>query len=300
MSLHEQHNTLEARIAAIRQQIAAEGRKPTADETVQLNELSIERAGVYRAWQEERSRTEPSNIIAGSDVFRQSMRKRQLQCWALAIVAAVILGGMRYERYDDGQAVDAGYTAPHAQTLTDERVTNEQQALFDVLPPVTALPEGFELSDEWPLTLDDLTWEGEDGAARRHQLISWGFENAVYRYYVLPEDRLSEGVDGLYDLDVELTEYGSREQALDATEVDQAGDLATSDVSSPTVIEVDEPIGDLAIAHSEPYVTYGAKLNWVTLWVIDGPLQYCFRSIASEPGLPPALIEIAKQTVALN
>jgi hypothetical protein len=298
-SLREQHEALEAQMAAIRRRAVDESRKLTAGEAEQLNDLSVERASVYRAWQQERLRTEPSNIIAGADIFKQSARKRQWQRWALVLVAAVILGVMRYERYNDRQATGSNYTPSQAQTWATETITEEQQALFNLLPPVSALPDGFETGGEWTESLDDLAWEDNE---RRLQLIAWGFEDAVFRYYLLPDETLSTGAGGLYDLDVELVEYGSREQALEAAEYDYSEAVKVADENARTMSAVDEPIvGDLAAAISEPFVTYGVELRQVTLWIVDGPFQYKFWSISDDPAVPPpALIEIARETVALN
>lgn len=166
------------------------------------------------------------------------------------------------------------------------------------MPEDDLLPEGFNVEGEWADTIDDIVWEmSEDGtdaqiSKARLQLTGWGFEGSVYRYHTL-DDALT--VEGLYDIDIEITELGSPDHAVEMASADHTSWLSWQEDAGQ--LQVDEQIGDRTLAIHTPYHGYGARLWSVHLWVVDGPLVYQFWAITHHEGIPEHLLTLARETI---
>lgn len=283
---------LDAELAAVRQRASDPGRELSDDERARLNALSIERAAAWRALQAERAQA-GSYIVSGGEVFRQADRRRQrmrLLFVGVVVLLLVVARGQHFIGPDSTAADTVSYGGSG-----EPKFTRAEQALLELLPPDTVLPEGFSVGSTWAETASDTAdFYLEDHDAAMVRLVDWGFEATIYRWYELDERLTTAGVDGVFEITVQLTRFGSVADARAAAAYER-DDTLTIDWAAGDARElpVVEPLGNATLAVVYPEATFGIELSMIELWVVDGPLLYHYSATASEPAVPDALLALA-------
>ncbi|MGH9173927.1 MAG: hypothetical protein ACRD1H_06200 [Vicinamibacterales bacterium] len=288
MSIEERLAELEAEMAAIREAAAAEGRAISGEERERFNELSIQRAAAYRQSQQERARKSPQTIVTSEQIFRGSVGRGQGRILILVVIGlAVVFGLLRAQN----PAPDRN------RNLIGEQPVPAEPALIARMPPADLIPASLILADETGVSRESIVSAWENPEAHRQRLVEWGFTHSASRTYE-PRDGLSvEDAPDLAFLHLQLSQFGSLDQAIAAAAFQWSETIARSGPEAAREPIVVETIGDHTVACRTPFGE-GSDRRWeIMLWVVDGPFVYRYATSTDAPDVPDSLTAIATGTL---
>lgn len=205
---------------------------------------------------------------------------------------------------DDDTAADTA-TETDRQQQPDERQQPDQSeeasrdgSLLDRLPGLDVVPEGFAITNEGPLTIEQAADLHPDPEAQLQRLRDWGFRDAARR-----EFQPSSEDSPLTNLVVAVVDFGSPEQAraaVDAGHAEVKAVAAGTDAADATVTDaVIERIGDYSLAAEGTVTIEGQTIAAAYVFVQDGSLAYSIVGLApSDAGSPLDVVTDVALTIS--
>ena len=180
-------------------------------------------------------------------------------------------------------------------TTQATRISNPAlEELLDLLPALDDVPDGFVVTNEGSLALDELAALHPDPEMQRERLRVWGFTGAAERQFEAQPG--SDGTpDGLTLLAAFIVEFRTADGARAAVEASHADAQAAenTDVSDARI----EPLGDFTRAASGTLTIDGETLRiaYVIIQIGNRAISFAGGSPTEDP--LPAVIEVAKSTL---
>jgi hypothetical protein len=166
--------------------------------------------------------------------------------------------------------------------------------LTNVLPGLEDLPDGYVVTNEGSLALDEVAALHPDPAMQRQRLLGWGFTGASERQFE-PAPDIEAGPDVLRLLATLVVEFRTPEGARAAVDAAHA-DAQTASNTEVSAVEI-EPLGDLSLAASGTLTIDGETLQIAYVIVQAGDLAISFAGGSATVDPLPTVIEIAIQTI---
>jgi hypothetical protein len=180
------------------------------------------------------------------------------------------------------------------EPASGETIDDVPAELDAVLPGLEDLPDGYVVTREGSLALDELAALHPDPATQRERLLGWGFTGAAERQFE-PSPNGDAQPDILRLLSTLVVEFRTPEGARAAVEAAHA-DAQTAENTDVSAVEI-EPLGDLSLAASGTLTIDGQTLQiaYVIIQAGDRAISFAGGSPTSDP--LPAVIQIATQTL---
>lgn len=166
--------------------------------------------------------------------------------------------------------------------------------LIDSLPGLEDIPDGYLVTAEGTLALDEVAALHPNPGPQRDRLVGWGFTGAAERQFEPAPDTETEP-DGLRLLATLVVSFRTPDGARSAVEAAHA-DAQTAENTDVSTAEI-EPLGDLSLAASGTMTIDGETLRvaYVIIQVGDRAISFAGGSQTGDP--LPAVVQIASRTL---
>jgi hypothetical protein len=194
----------------------------------------------------------------------------------------------------DASTEPAAPEEPETAT-TEPEISDDVPADLDaVLPGLEDLPNGYVVTREGSLALDELAALHPDPATQRERLLGWGFTGAAERQFE-PSPDADAQPDILRLLATLVVEFRTPDGARAAVEAAHA-DAQTAENTEVSAVEI-MPLGDLSLAASGTLTIDGETLQIAYVIIQAGNRAISFAGGSTTGDPLPTVIQIATQTL---
>ncbi len=197
---------------------------------------------------------------------------------------------------EDANAAPDPTTPSEPAPATEDAETRDPVPtdLLDSLPGLEDLPNGYVVTAEGSLALDELAALHPEPEPQRDRLLGWGFTGAAERHFE-PEPDTDVGPDGLRLLATVVVAFRTPDGARAAVESAHA-DAQVAEDTDVSAVEI-EPLGDLSLAASGTLTIDGETLRvaYVIIQVGNRAISFAGGSLTGDP--LPAVVQIANRTL---
>lgn len=185
-------------------------------------------------------------------------------------------------------------TEPQATTQATESDAAVLAVLVELLPTLEDLPDGFVVTNEGSLALDELAEIHPDPEMQRERLRDWGFTGAIERQFEIADGSdTSQAVLTL--LTALVVEFRTPDDARAAVEASHA-DAQAAEGADISNVEI-EPLGDFARAASGTLTVNGEPLQvaYVIVQIGNRVISFAGGSPAQDP--ISEVVDVVSQTL---
>ncbi|MDQ3549770.1 MAG: hypothetical protein M3439_13230 [Chloroflexota bacterium] len=183
---------------------------------------------------------------------------------------------------------------PQATTQATQSNGAVLAVLVELLPTLEDLPDGFVVTNEGSLALDELAAIHPDPETQRERLRDWGFTGAIERQFEI-EDGSDTTEVGMTLVTALVVEFRTPDDARAAVEASHADAQAAEDADISNV-EI-EPLGDFARAASGTLMINGEPLHvaYVIVQLGNRAISFAGGSPAQNP--ISEVVEVVNRTL---